>query len=66
MPQKQKYKVFQLHDENYETAGERMAGEPRRIVTGIAIDFSVFKHSAKEKELLKLAKAECKREEMKR
>jgi hypothetical protein len=63
--QKQKYKYFKLHDEDYETQIQRMLGEPKRIIGTVDIDFSCFAKSPQERELLKLAKMECKRDEMK-
>jgi hypothetical protein len=61
----QKYKKFVLHDEGYELTESRMPGEPLeriRAVGIVTIDRNVFKKTDHEKAILKLAKAEEKRE----
>ncbi|MFA5298831.1 MAG: hypothetical protein WC389_11555 [Lutibacter sp.] len=39
--------------------------ERKRIISKVVIDRKIFKHSKKEKELIKLAKSQAKMEEMK-
>jgi len=69
MANRHKYPVPRLRGSDYETAGEgeRMLGEPKRVVldTG-STRGNVFQKTDREKAMLKIAKAECKREAMKR
>jgi len=55
----QKYKKIVLHNEGYIT-GMREPGERIIRIGLVKIDRSVFKHSLKERDLLKLAKAQAK------
>jgi hypothetical protein len=57
-----KYRTLRLRGEDYETPGERMPGEKRIIVEGPDIDYSCFKKSTAEKEVLKLVKLQSKLE----
>jgi len=49
---------------NYEIA-ERIPGEKKIIIGFINIDRACFKKSAKERDILKLAKLQCRLDEMK-
>ena len=71
MPLTQKHKKFEPRTDEYYNAQDektqRLPGEPRRIIEGSLIfDRSVFQHSAKERELLKLAKLQNKIDELKK
>lgn len=60
MTPRQKYPLFNLRFRK-EEAEERMAGEPRRIIEeSVSRSFEIYKKTKKEKELLKLAKLQCK------
>jgi hypothetical protein len=61
----QKYKKIVLHNEPYVTI-QREPGDAVRKIGVFSIDRSVFKKTAKEKELLKLAKLNCKLLDLKR
>lgn len=67
MANRQKYPTIQLRGSSYEIAEHwREPGEQVRQIGEIEIDRSCFKKTAKEKEILKLAKMQCKDDEMKR
>jgi len=63
-----KYRVFGLRNDDYSipSYSEREPGDPIRKIGFVSIDRSVFKHSKKEKEILKLAKLQAKLEDLKR
>ena len=66
--QRQKYPALQLRsDHSYHVAeNRRESGDPLRQVVYIDTDYKCFKKSKKEKLILKLAKLEAKREDMKK
>ena len=65
---RQKYPLLNLRGTNYEVAEVRVPGEKRRIIIedNFICDYKCFQKSKKERELLKIAKAQSKLEEMKR
>lgn len=66
MANRQKYPAIQLRGNNYEVAESREPGERVRKIGIISIDRSVFHHSRKEKDLLKIAKLQCKIDELRK
>lgn len=66
MANRRQYPALQLRGKNYEVAEYREPGERIRTIGIVRIDRQIFKKSAKEKEILKLAKLQCKIDEMKR
>ena len=66
MANRQKYPALQLRGSSYEIAEARVPGDPIIEIGFVDIDRSVFKKSKHEKEILKLAKLQCKIDEMKR
>lgn len=60
LPQKEKYKKFGLHHNEPYITTQREPGDRVRKIGIVSIDRSVFKKTAKEKEILKLAKLQCK------
>lgn len=63
---KKYFSALRLRGSSYEIAETREPGDPVIEIGFIDIDRSVFKKSIKEKEILKLAKLQCKADEMKR
>lgn len=66
MANRRQYPALQLRGTAYKIAEIREPGEPLRQIGFIDTDYSCFKKSAKEKEVLKLAKLQCKIDSMKR
>lgn len=67
MANRRQYPALQLRGSNYEIAETRVPGGERLIEIGlINIDRGCFKKSAKEKEILKVAKLNCRLDELKR
>ena len=62
----QKYKKIVLHNEKGYTTGMREPGERIIRIGLVKINRSVFKKTAEEKEILKLAKLQAKLEDFKR
>jgi hypothetical protein len=59
MANREKYPKLILHNKGYITT-QREPGDPVRKIGVVLIDRSVFQHSLKERDLLKLAKAQAK------
>lgn len=63
---KKYFSSLKLRGNDYEITSAREPGERVRKIGIISIDRQCFKKNAKEKEVLKLAKLQCKIDEMKR
>jgi hypothetical protein len=60
---KKYFSRLQLRGDNYELEEARVPGEKKRIIEGkVFVDYSCFRKTKEEKELLKLAKLQSKAE----
>lgn len=66
MANRQKYPALQLRGERYQIAESREPGDPIIKIGFVDIDRTIFKKTAKEKEILRLAKLQCKADELRR
>lgn len=66
MAARTKYPLLNLRGANYEFSESREPGERVRTIGIIDIDYSVFRKDKHERDILKLAKLQCKAEEMKK
>ena len=62
MSKKPKYRAYLLRDDYYELPVERIPGEKKIIVGKVNIDYKCFQKTAREKEVLKVAKAQARLE----
>jgi len=62
-----KYPLLNLRGSNYKVAEERIPGEKKRIIEGnLIVDRSCFAKTKREKAILKLAKLQCKIDELRK
>lgn len=64
---KKYFPSLKLRGSDYEVAENRISGEKKRIIMeSVSKSFEIYKKSKAEKEVLKLAKLNCRLDEMKR